>query len=200
MAHLPDHMLNGYRNFITGSYVSERDHYPLAGAGGTGAGDHGDRLLRLPLRAGGHLRFRAGRTVRRAQRRQSGAALHAGRRIPLHLGGAGICRAEPQGEKHRGDGAWPLRRHPCGARPGCRAVVAGRFHRQMDEPRCAGNRSRIGQLDDDEGRAPDRARTHLDPLFARQLADISLRTTYWRARGGCRSAAPGSTSRPANSG
>ncbi len=27
MAHLPDHMLNGYRNFITGRYVSERDHF-----------------------------------------------------------------------------------------------------------------------------------------------------------------------------
>jgi carbonic anhydrase len=27
MAHLPDHMLTGYRNFITGRYVSEKNHF-----------------------------------------------------------------------------------------------------------------------------------------------------------------------------
>jgi len=27
MAHLPDHMLSGYRNFITGRYAAERDHF-----------------------------------------------------------------------------------------------------------------------------------------------------------------------------
>jgi len=27
MAHLPEHMLTGYRNFITGRYVTERDHF-----------------------------------------------------------------------------------------------------------------------------------------------------------------------------
>lgn len=27
MAHLPEHMLAGYRNFITGRYISEKDHF-----------------------------------------------------------------------------------------------------------------------------------------------------------------------------
>ena len=71
---------------------------------------NGDRLLRFPRLAGSDFRRRPRRTLRGAQRRQSGAGFPAGRRRPWRVGGAGIRGTGAAHQAHRGARPCAMRR------------------------------------------------------------------------------------------
>ena len=71
----PQRLIDGYGAFRGRAPAIRTGALSRTRRARTDAGDHGDRLLRLAGVARGHLRRSARRTVRRAQRRQSGAAV-----------------------------------------------------------------------------------------------------------------------------
>ena len=72
---LPSQLIDGYRAFLVGRLAPRAGPLSRACRKRPIARSHGDRLLRLPRLAGSHFRRRPGRALRRAQRRQPGAAL-----------------------------------------------------------------------------------------------------------------------------
>ena len=91
----------------------------------------GDRLLRFPRLAGSDLRRRPRRTVRGAQRRQSGAGLSSRTAAPMASRRRWNMRSSAAHQAHRGARPCPMRRHPRLHRR-YRSAVAGRFHRPLD--------------------------------------------------------------------
>ena len=137
-----DDLIAGYRRFRATAWPERRRLFERPGRARPAPAGHGDRLRRQPGRPGDGVRCRAGRDVRRAQRRQPGAALRARRRLPRHQCGAGIRRARAAGAPS--DRARPraVRRHPRLA--GGRAGAARRFPRPLDRHRRARPRAGAG--------------------------------------------------------
>ena len=68
-------LLDGYHRFLDGRYPQEAASVPVARRSGAGAEDDGYRLLRQSRRPGDDFQRQPGPVVRRAQCRQSGAAV-----------------------------------------------------------------------------------------------------------------------------
>ena len=111
MAHLPDHLLTGYRNFMAGRYPAESGRYRALAR--EGQAPETMVIACCDSRAAPEAIFDAGPGELFVVRNVANLVppYAPGRRVPFDLGGARIRGAEPEGQEHRGDGPWPLRRH-----------------------------------------------------------------------------------------
>ena len=138
MAHLPEALLTGYRNFMSGRYPAESGRYRALAR--EGQAPETMVIACCDSRAAPEAIFDAGPGELFVVRNVANLVPPYAPDGEFHSTSAALEFAVQslKVKQHRGDGPWPLRRHPRRARSRRRAAVAGRFHRQVDEPGRAG--------------------------------------------------------------